>query len=347
MEKRRDVNFLITFGSWQSRDWGLTQPCFVTFRVETSKQLSELGWQMLAWRVQRQQLTSPSKLWTLSCANIFFCSLRGEGRGMAGLRKNNKPWYLDRTFPFPKCFHVFYFIRSSNQLSTGSSLGSALILFTEGIGKLSDFPQTTQLPMGKGQCPVSPPSIHCFSHCACLSYFPSGLRFSPSLTPILVNNEPEPEHQYEKLHLRPLPYLILHSLLHSTLWQVVCFQAYASLRSLFLLTSVNLVTLGFSDAVAMVSSMPGGRGGRSHSSSPIPASGLALSLQFLTTEEDVSHQGGRGVQNNIPGKEGLPALGSWEVLRKFSGRAQVHLTATKFREAAGFHNFEAEMQKEV
>lgn len=92
--------------------------------------------------------------------------------------------------------------------------------------------------------------------------------------------------------------------------------------------------------------MPRGRGGPSHSS-PVPASGLALSLQFLTTEEGVSHQGGRGVQNNIPAKEGLPALGSWEVLRKFSGRAQVHLTAIKFREAAGFHDFEAEMQKEV
>ena len=113
--------------------------------------------------------------------------------------------------------------------------------------KVSDFPQITSLPMRRGQCPVSPASFHCFSHCTCLSCFPSSLGFSPFPTLILLNNE----HQFEKLHLQPLPHLILPSLLHPTLQQVVCFQHpiqdYASLRSLFLLTTINLVTLRFSD----------------------------------------------------------------------------------------------------
>lgn len=80
-----------------------------------------------------------------------------------------------------------------------------------------------------------------------------------------------------------------------------CFQAYASLRSLFLLTSVNLVTLGFSDAVARVPSMPRGRGGPSHSS-PIPASGLALSRSSFWPQRRV-FQVRQGVVSRITSRQ--------------------------------------------
>lgn len=39
--KRGDVNFLIMFRAWLTRDWRLTQPCCVTLKLETSKQLSK------------------------------------------------------------------------------------------------------------------------------------------------------------------------------------------------------------------------------------------------------------------------------------------------------------------
>lgn len=116
-------------GAWRSRDWRLTQPCFETFIVQTLKQLSELG----VTDVSSEGCKGNNLPLLPNCENYpvptFFCSLRGEGNGMAGLRKNNKPWYLDSTFQFTKCFYVFYFIWPSNQLSTVSSLGSAVNFF--------------------------------------------------------------------------------------------------------------------------------------------------------------------------------------------------------------------------
>lgn len=41
--KRGDVNFLIMFRAWLSRNWRLTQPCFVSLQLETVQQLSKWG----------------------------------------------------------------------------------------------------------------------------------------------------------------------------------------------------------------------------------------------------------------------------------------------------------------
>ena len=69
--------------------------------------------------------------------------------------------------------------------------------------------------------------------------------------------------------------------------------------------------------------MPRGRNRPWHYSSPILVSELALLLQLLTTVEGVPCDRGHGVQNNIlaGAKKGLPSLGSWKVLRKYSRRA--------------------------
>ena len=69
--------------------------------------------------------------------------------------------------------------------------------------------------------------------------------------------------------------------------------------------------------------MPRGRSRPWHYSSPILVSELALLLQLLTIVEGVTYDRGHGVQNNIlaGAKKGLPSLGSWKVLRKYSRRA--------------------------
>lgn len=78
--KRGDVNFLIMFRAWLNRNWRLTQPCFVTLKLEMSKQLSEWGWQMLAAKGAKATTYSSFQAQNYPVPTFFFfCSLSREG----------------------------------------------------------------------------------------------------------------------------------------------------------------------------------------------------------------------------------------------------------------------------
>lgn len=114
--KRGDVNFLIMFRAWLNRSWRPTQPCFVTLKLEPSKQLSVWGVTDVssAGCKDSNLLLFPSS--KLPCASmLFFLVSQQRGREMEGLRRNNKAWYVDSNFQYIKCFT--YFISGDPQLN--------------------------------------------------------------------------------------------------------------------------------------------------------------------------------------------------------------------------------------
>lgn len=189
------------------------------------------------------------------------------------------------------------FISFDPRRSTGSSAGAAVMLATESTGNSPWLAQSLAAANG-GKGTVTRPPHH-----------QDTAPLSASCLCVTKHNQNINARSY----ICNLPHLILYSLSHQTLQEVVSFSSSPSetlsFMSPFLLASFNLETLDVSSSVAS--------GLWCRERWPLaflfllPASGLPLLLWFWMRKEEGIHTRGLGVKNNILAKtkEALPAPG--------------------------------------